>query len=87
MAALTHGDAGEALSISGTSAASVKTYAGTVVLTATTACFVRCGQVPVAVVNVDQYLMANTAYEFSMQPGKVAAITSGGTGTLYITGA
>jgi len=77
------------VAISGTSAQSVaigRHYKA--VICSDTACFFRVGQDPTAVnTGVDQYLLGNVSYRVvAMKPGdKIAFITTGATGTVYIS--
>lgn len=82
---LTNGGNGEVVSISGTSAASTNAYKGIVIITPTVDCFVRMGEDPTAVANgTDQFLVQNGVYMFRVN-GKIAAITTAATGSLYIS--
>lgn len=81
-----------AVAISGTSAQSAAfsfgEKTGEVVVTPTVDCFVRQGANPTALANgTDQFLIGGNMYRLEgVEPGnKLAFITSGGTGTVYIT--
>ena len=77
----------QALAISSTSAKSNTINADTVLVTLTTAAFVRKGADPTAVnTGADIYLMADVSYRLQVKPGtKLAFITSSASGTAYIT--
>lgn len=73
------------LAISGVSAQSVACVGNTVVVTPDTDCFVRLGANPVALVDVDQLLLARNTYRLSVAAGqKLAFITAGSAGNAYI---
>lgn len=78
----------QALAISGSSAASTPIAGGCAVITPTVNCFVRRGTgTPVAVADgTDLFLAAGFSYRVDFPVGqRIAAITSGGAGILYIT--
>ena len=87
-AASLHNAATQTLAISGTTAESASAVTSSLVrLLATTACFVRSGVTGGSAVVTDLPLAANVPEYFTLKKGHfVQAITSGGSGTLYITG-
>lgn len=87
MAALTGGQS-EKVAVSGTSATSAVIGGSYVVVTPDTNVFVRRGSTPVAVADgTDQMLLANQSYRLYglNTQDKLAFITSGGTGNVYIS--
>lgn len=81
------GGRSQALAISGTSAQSAAIRSNYVLVTLTTAAFVRQGADPTAVADgTDTYLLEGATYRLNVAQGnKLAIITSGPTGTAYIT--
>lgn len=81
------GGRSQALAISSTSAQSAAIASNYVIVTLTTAAFVRQGANPTAVADgTDIYLLADMTYRLNVQPGnKLAFRTASATGTAYIT--
>ena len=81
------GGRSQSVAISGTSAQSVVINANYVLITLTTAAFVRQGADPTALADgTDTYLAGGATYRLCVPKGaKLALITAGPTGTAYIT--
>lgn len=82
------GGVSSVVSISGTSAQSATLNTQLVLITPTADCFVRAGANPTALADgTDMFLLGGNSYRVIL-PGsglKLAFITSGGTGSVYIT--
>lgn len=81
------GGRSQAVAIGATSAASTAVSAHEVTICATADCFMRQGIAPVALANgTDQFVPSGTLLRVEVTSGnKLAFITSGATGTVYIT--
>ena len=82
------GGQSSSVSISGTSAQSAAFTSGECVVTPTVDCFVRQGSNPTALANgTDQILLGGNQYRIEgiSNSNKLAFITSGSTGTVYIS--
>jgi hypothetical protein len=81
------GGKSQAVAISTTSAQSTPIIDETALVTLTTSAFVRKGTNPTAVsTGADIYLMADVTYRLAVARGeRLAFITTGGSGTAYIT--
>jgi hypothetical protein len=77
----------QSVSVSGVSAATGNAVGSIIVrLMSTTACFVRADVAGGTALVTDLPLAANVPEYFTLNPGQyVIAITSGGSGTLYVT--
>ena len=85
---ITTGGGSQAVSISSTSAQSAAITASSVLVCVTAACFVRRGSNPTALSNgTDQYLPADTLLRIDgwSSGEKLAFVTTGATGSAYIT--
>lgn len=75
-----------AVSMSGTTARSAALTTGIVRLTPSADCFVKFGSSSVTAATTDHFLVGGMPYDFEYGTStNVAVITSGGTGTLYIS--